>query len=142
VAAAARADAPKVLTDLPDGIIAPRRVGAGFRLVAAFGKGREVQLFYSDGVVGYSVFADQGPLAWDDLPAGGGWGSVDGTQVRVYSSAAGHVMLWEHDDTTYTCVSDAPLDDVSAFVGAFGHPDQAGVLQQIGRFVTGPFSWD
>ena len=49
-------------------------------------------------------------------------------------------MVWGNDDVTYTCVTDAPLDEVAA-VAADLSPGDGGALEDVGRFVTAPFSW-
>ena len=50
-------------------------------------------------------------------------------------------MVWGSHDVTYTCVTDAPLDEVAAVATDLSGPDDSGVVEDVGRFVTAPFSW-
>jgi hypothetical protein len=140
----ARGSTPMPLRRVPDDVRAPARVDGGFRLVSVLGgsDGEKVQLFYSDGIVGISVFEQPGTVDWDTLPARGAAATVDGTRARAYTTAAGHALVWDSGGVTYTCVSDAPLTDMAAFAAAFGATGSPGWAEQVGRLVTGPFSWD
>ncbi len=133
---------PWALRKVPADVKAPKRVGDGFVLLGVYGQpGGSTQLYYSDGLVGMSVFESQGDLAWDELPRGGHATSLDGTRARFYSTAAGSAVVWEHDDVTYTCVTDGPMEEVQGVAADFAHRDQPSTLEHIGRYVTGPFSW-
>jgi hypothetical protein len=136
-----RADAPHALADVPDDLSAPKRVGNGFVLSGVYSQpDGSVQLYYSDGLLGLSVFEREGELDWDALPAGGRTTEIDGRRTRVYTTAAGTAMVWGNDDVTYTCVTDAPISEVAA-VAADLSPSDGGALEDVGRFVTAPFSW-
>jgi sigma-E factor negative regulatory protein RseB len=136
-----RADAPHALADLPDNLSAPKRVGNGFVLSGVYSQpDGSVQLYYSDGLLGLSVFEREGELDWGALPAGGRTTEIDGRRTRVYATAAGTALVWGHDDVTYTCVTDASLEEVTA-VAADLSPSDGGALEDAGRFVTAPFSW-
>jgi len=138
----ARKDAPDVLADLPDGMRAPKRIGRGFVLVGTYSQpDGSVQLYYSDGLLGLSVFERTGELAWDELPAGGRTMELGGTRTRVYATSAGLAVVWGSDGITYTCVTDASLDEIREIADDLAHGDDSDVLEDIGRFVTGPFSW-
>jgi hypothetical protein len=139
------ARAPQRVHDVPDALHVPTKVEDGYRLVTTLGRGDDqdgVQLFYSDGVVGLSVFEAEGTLDWDRLPAGGAETTVDGQRARVYSSAAGHALVCERDGVTYTYVSDAPVAEITAFAAGFDDAHETGWLERASRFVTGPFSWE
>ncbi len=81
-----------------------------------------------------------GELDWDALPDGRSDGTARRRPARVYSTAAGSAVVWGSDDVTYTCVTDAPLDEVAA-VTATLTPTSSSALEDIGQFVTAPFSW-
>jgi hypothetical protein len=133
---------PWALRSVPDDLSAPKRIGDGFVLLGVYGQpGGSTQLYYSDGLVGLSVFETAGDLAWDDLPAGGWWTSLGGSRARVYSTAAGSAVVWEHHDVAYTCVTDGSLGDIEEVADDFARWDEPSTLEDIGHYVTGPFSW-
>lgn len=133
---------PWALREVPHDLNAPKRIGDGFVLLGMYGQpGGSTQLYYSDGLIGLSVFETAGALAWDDLPGGGRSTTLAGTRARVYPTAAGSAVVWEHNDVTYTCVTDGSMDEVVAVAADFAHWDEPSTLEDIGRYVTGPFSW-
>jgi len=138
------APAPVPLPSPPQGLPAPKRVGDGFRRVSVLqpGAGGDVQLYYSDGLVGISVFVDRGGVDWAALPAGSTATEVDGEPARAYTTPEGNAVVWEEDGNTFTCVSHASVAEVGDFASAFGDPGDDGWLTRAGRFVTEPFSWD
>ena len=73
-------------------------------------------------------------------PPGGRTIELGGPRTRVYRTAAGTAVVWGNDDVTYTCVTDAPLDEVAAVASDLS-PSGGGPLEDVGRFVTAPFSW-
>ena len=142
VDAQSRANAPHPLTGVPDALRAPKRVGKSFVLTGVYSQpDGSVQLYYSDGLLGLSMFEREGDLAWDSLPAGGRVVKVGGVRAKVYATAVGTAIVWGHGDVTYTCVTDAPMDDVTAVVSDFSRDESTDVVQDVGRFVTAPFSW-
>jgi MucB/RseB N-terminal domain len=139
---ASRANAPRALEGVPDDLVGPKRIGTGFVLSGVYSQpDGTVQLYYSDGLLGLSVFEHEGRLAWDALPAGGRTIELRDDRARVYATAAGAAVVWGHDDVTYTFVTDAPLEDVTAIAASFSRSGDSGVVSEIGRFVTKPFSW-
>jgi negative regulator of sigma E activity len=133
---------PWALREVPDDLNAPKRIGDDFVLLGMYGQpGGSTQLYYSDGLVGLSVFETAGELAWGDLPAGGRSTTLGGTRARVYPTAAGSAVVWEQNDVTYTCVTDGPMDEVAGVAADFARSDEPSTLDDIGRYVTGPFSW-
>jgi hypothetical protein len=143
VDAQSRASAPHSLAGVPDGLQAPKRAGKGFVLTGMYSQpDGSVQLYYSDGLLGLSVFEREGELAWGSLPAGGRVVAMRGVRAKVYSTAAGTAVVWGHDSITYTCVTDAPMDDVTAVMADFTRGKDSGFIDDVGRFVTAPFTWD
>jgi negative regulator of sigma E activity len=137
-----RDDAPDPLADLPDHFRAPKRIGQGFVLSDAYSQpDGSVQLYYSDGLLGLSVFERAGELAWDELPAGGRTVELGGTRTKVYATSAGLAVVWGKDGLTYTCVTDASLDEIRAIAADIARSDDSDALDDISRFVTAPFSW-
>jgi hypothetical protein len=135
-------DAPDALDGAPDALTAPRKIGRGFVLAGVYSQpSGAVQLYYSDGLLGLSVFEREGDLDWDALPSGGRRVQLHGTPARVYTTIAGSAAVWTADGITYTAVTDAPDDEVAAIVADMDRADEPGTMEDIGRFITRPFSW-
>ena len=120
---------------------APERAGDGFRLAGRYRDGDgTVQLFYSDGLFGVSVFEQEGKLDWSGLPAGEAR-TVGDHDARQYRTPTGVVTVWESGDVVYTAVADAPadqLDEVLADLAPSGSPS---TFERVTSFVLGPFDW-
>jgi hypothetical protein len=136
--------APVKLASLPKGYDAPVRIGGRYVLVGRYLRDDgTVQLYYSDGLFGISLFEQRGALDWNGLPRGGGGVDVGDDRGRNYEVAGGTVLVWEHDDLTLTAVSDATRRDLHTFALAFGRQSGGGdgVLDDIADFVLGPFGF-
>jgi MucB/RseB N-terminal domain len=121
---------------------APSTAGDGFRLAGRYRDAADtVQLFYSDGLFGVSVFEQEGKLDWSGLPAGGDARTVAGHDGRRYGTPAGVVTIWESDDVVYTAVTDAPDDQVDELLADFASTDDPSTVERVTSFVLGPFSW-
>jgi hypothetical protein len=132
---------PSPMRDAP-GDVPGRSIGDGFELLGAYGRADgSTQLYYSDGLFGLSLFAEPGDLAWSELPPGGSTTDFGGVDTRVYRTPGGSAVVWEDEDITYTCVTDAPLHEIEAVVVDLEQWHEPSTLEEIGRFVTGPFSW-
>ncbi len=137
-----RGSAPNELKEVPDDLRAPKRIGRGFVLSGVYSHSDgSVQLYYTDGLLGLSVFERVGELAWDELPSGGRTMELGGTRSRVYATSAGLAVVWGSKGVTYTCVTDASLGEIRAIADDLGHNDDSDIIEDIGRFVTAPFSW-
>jgi MucB/RseB N-terminal domain len=120
---------------------APGTAGNGFRLVGRYRDANgAVQLFYSDGLFGVSVFEQEGKLDWSGLPAGGEPGAVADHDARRYRTATGVVTVWESDNLVYTAVADAPADQMGEMLADFTS-DSPSTFQRVTSFVLGPFDW-
>jgi sigma-E factor negative regulatory protein RseB len=100
-----------------------------------------VQLFYSDGLFGVSVFEQKGELDWSGLPAGGDARAVAGQDGRRYRTPAGVVTVWQSDEVVYTAVADAPDDQVDELLADVASAGTSSALERVTNFVLGPFSW-
>jgi sigma-E factor negative regulatory protein RseB len=132
------------LAKVPDGYTAPNSAGDGFHLVGRYRQGNGVvQLFYSDGLFNVSVFEQPGELDWGALPAGGTDSTVSDHRTLSYETAAGTVMFWNTNGSVFTCISDAPADEVAGFVTTFANASDNGSdpIHDAIHFVLGPFSW-
>jgi sigma-E factor negative regulatory protein RseB len=136
--------APAKLVNVPKGYDAPARIGARYALVGRYLRDDgAVQLYYSDGLFGISLFEQRGSLDWNGLPRGGGGVTIGDDRARDYEVAGGTVLVWEHGDLTLTAVSDATVRDLQTFAVAFGHQSggDGGVLDDVADFVLGPFGF-
>jgi sigma-E factor negative regulatory protein RseB len=119
---------------------APKRLGAGFRLVGAYQKERNLlHFFYSDGLHGLSVFEQRGRLTARAMPAGGRRVEIGGHTVRSWSTSVGDVTVWEGDGVVYTVVSDAP--DATTAVEDLPHADRPKRLRRVAEVVVSLFRW-
>ncbi|MFM8304172.1 MAG: hypothetical protein ACKOA9_07755 [Actinomycetota bacterium] len=135
---------PDRVSDLPDGFDAPARVPGGFVLAGRYLRDDgTIQLYYSDGLFGVSVFQQRGDLARRGLPPGGDEVDVDGATAWGYAVAGGTVLVWDHDEVTRTVVSDATVADLRVFAAAFDDRSdtEPSTIERIADFVLGPFGW-
>ena len=128
-----RITAPFVsVTRLPGGFV---RVGA-YRAADA---GREQ--YFTDGLVGVSVFEWSGSLKPGSLPAGGSYGSAGRPDARIYESPVGQVVVWDAGGRTYTVVSEATPVETARIVASLPKDGTDDVPTRVGRFLIGPFTW-
>ncbi len=135
---------PDKIAALPSGFDAPAKVPGGYVLAGRYLRDDgTVQLYYSDGLFGVSVFQQRGDLDWNGLPRGGDGVEIDGSAARGYEVAGGTVLVWDRDDVTRTVVSDATVADLRAFAAAFDDrtDHSPGIVRRITDFVLGPFGW-
>lgn len=134
---------PERLRDLPKGYLAPKRVGDRYELLGQYRRpDGTVQLFYSDGIFGLSMFEQRGELDWGALPPGAKVRSIGGHEARQYATPGGEVLVWTAAGTIFTSVSDAPIDEVDAWVRDFLPKEHGSAVDSIARFVLGPFGWE
>ncbi len=135
--------APDTVRALPEGFVAPARV-AGFVLAGRYARDDgTVQLYYSDGLFGLSLFQQVGVLDPGGLPAADARVRVHETGALGYEVAGGSVLVWERDGMTRTLVSDATVADLREFAAAFDDrvADAPGLVDRVADFLLGPFGW-
>jgi hypothetical protein len=121
----------------------PRDIGEGFELVDAHRHSDgALQLYYSDGLHGLSLFEKRGRLDHDALPGSGRDTTVNGHSVRVYDNAAGRTLVWDTSTSVYACVTDAPPGAVPTLLQKFPAHRGRGALTGLMHFVLAPFSWE
>jgi hypothetical protein len=122
---------------------APHSLGDGFELVDVYRQpDGSRQLYYSDGLVGMSVFEEKGTLDTDALPHGGRTTTVAGRDARVYETAGGRTVVWGTDKVVYTCVSDASTRTMDTLLAKLPAQPGHGIVARVTHFVLGPFSWE
>ena len=140
-------NAPQRVDTLATRFRPPSSPPTGFQLAGTYRRDDgAIQLFYSDGLFDVSVFEQGGELDWSALPSGGRDVAVDGQRARAYATSSGTILVWQHGAVAFTCVSDAPLGDLTSFASAFNRAPRdaggGGVLRDISDFVLGPFGWN
>jgi hypothetical protein len=134
---------PVSMAKLGRGWDAPRALGNGFELVDAYRRpDGSLQLYYSDGLHGMSVFEQRGRLARDALPGGGHDATLSGHRVRVYDNAGGRTIVWDTGRAVYACVTDAPAGAVGTLLNKLPAHHSRGTLAGAMHFVLAPFSWE
>ena len=93
------ADDPAVMTD----------IGHGMTRTAIFQADDVVQVRYSDGAHGVSVFHQPGKLDWDALPETGETVMMDDGPVWMASTSDVEVLVMQRGDLVVTVVADADM---------------------------------
>jgi hypothetical protein len=133
-----RARSAEPLDEIPAGYEATS-TPSGYVLVGRSRHPNGIELLYSDGLFSVSVLEQRGDLDWDALPRGGTSTDVDDNRARRYSEPGVDVIVWEHDGTVFTAVSDAPSDVIDEMIAGFS-PDRS-TAEKVVDFVLDPFGW-
>ena len=140
----AKDKAPEKVASLPERVRRAADRGDTYVLVGRYLRDDGVvQLYYSDGLFGVSLFEQRGDLDWNGLPRGGGAVDIGDDRGRGYEVAGGTVLVWEHDDLTYTS-SPTPR---RATCGrspprSTREPVTTAADRRRHDFVLGPFGWN
>ena len=137
---------PRGRSPRPITIVAPfhsfPRLPAGFVRVGSYraaGGGREQ--YYSDGLVGVSVFEWGGSLKPGSLPTGGAYGTAGDGDARTYETPVGAVTVWDASGRTFAVVSEATPIETARIVAALPQDGPDDGPTRVGRFLIGPFTW-
>lgn len=138
--------APKGSGPAPVVVAAPfrslARLPGGFVRVGSYraaGGGREQ--YFSDGLVGVSVFEWGGSLKPGSLPTGGSYGAAGRADARLYESPVGSVAVWDTDGRTFAVVSEATPIETARIIAALPAEGTDDGPTRVGRFLIGPFTW-
>jgi hypothetical protein len=101
---------------LPAPYLAPTELADGYQRVGVLEDSNGIQVVYSDGLHGLSVFEHIGALGPGSLPAGGAPVTIGRSTGVRYVWAGGQLVVWRERGTTYTAVGDAPAAEVLAAV--------------------------
>ena len=119
----------------------PASVGDGYRLLGRWEHGDDLaQLYYTDGVLSVSVFEQPGRLDWSALPRDGDAVEIGGRPARRYALPVGEAWVFERGGVVYTCVGDAPADEVAAIAADVSAPEPSRA-NAFAQLVVDPFSW-
>ena len=119
----------------------PASVGNGYRLLGRWEHGDDLaQLYYTDGVLSVSVFEQPGRLDWSVLPRDGDAVEIGGRPARRYALPVGEAWVFERGGVVYTCVGDAPADEVAAIAADVSAPEPSRATR-FAQLVVDPFSW-
>lgn len=114
---------------------APSVLAGGYVRLGAYRRGPAVQVVYSDGVYGLSLFEQRGRL-----------GEVPGLArpVRIGDGRGWHltwpggdVVTWQAGDAVYTLVGEAPPEEVLAAARSVPPPSRAPLLERLRRACRG-----
>ena len=119
---------PVTLGALPSSFRAAATLAQGYEHVAAFRQGSLVQVVYSDGLHGLSVFTQPGRLAWGSLPGGGRSVPFGGRTAVVYDWPGGQAVTWQAGNLVYTVVGDGPVEEVLAAAASVPGPPSPSLL--------------
>lgn len=110
---------------------APASLAGGYRRVGAYRHARAVQLLYSDGLHGLSLFTQPGNLAPGALPAGGEAVWVGAAAAVHYTWPGGEVITWESGRMVHTLVGDGTPGDLLAAAASIPAPGRPSVLDRL-----------
>lgn len=99
---------------LPAAYRGPEALAGGFRRVGAYRHERLVQVLYTDGLHGMSLFSQPGTLSGGTLPPGGEAVRVGSTSGLRYTWSGGEVVTWQTGHLVHTLVGDATPGDLLA----------------------------
>ena len=101
-------------TSLPAPYLDPAQLAQGYQRVGVLQAYNGIQVVYSDGLHGLSVFEHLGSYDPSSLPATGEPVTVGRARAMRYVWAGGQLVIWRERGATYTGVGDAPAAEVLA----------------------------
>jgi sigma-E factor negative regulatory protein RseB len=92
--------------------VAPAVLPGGYQRVGVYRRGKTLQVVYSDGMHGLSMFEQPGKLDTRGIPSGGQQVAVGPGGGVSFVYAGGQVVMWQAGPSAYTVVGDGAPDDV------------------------------
>jgi sigma-E factor negative regulatory protein RseB len=118
------------------GWAAPETLPGDYRLQAAYAlpesEGSSLHLVYGDGLYTISVYQQRGTLHADALE-GAEADTRDGMHHYTWPGAEPTRMVWSGDDLTFTAVTDAPAEHITAAVEVFPHASPPSLPRRMVR---------
>jgi hypothetical protein len=93
--------------------VAPASLPGGYRRVGLFNRAGALQVVYSDGLHGLSMFEQAGRLDTGSMPAGGQPVKIGSHNGYQWAYSGGQVVVWHAGGTTYTVIGDGAPEDVA-----------------------------
>lgn len=124
---------------VPAAFRGPAELPGGYTRVAVYRHGRLVQLLYSDGLHGLSLFSQPGRLSSASLPRGGEMVRIGAAAGVHYTWPGGDVVAWQAGPVVHTLVGDGTEADLLAAAVALpaaGGTSLLGRLRQTSRMVA------
>lgn len=115
---------------------APAALGAGYRRVGTYRDGSMLQVLYSDGVYGLSIFEQRGALRRASVPHSARAVRVGARRAWTMSWAGGEIVMWQAGDAVFTAVGEGPLGDVLDAASALPDGGQPSLLERVRRAIT------
>jgi hypothetical protein len=118
---------------------APESLDSVYNRVGVYDDGEVVQVLYTDGNVGVSLFEQEGSLDWAALPGGGEEVQVNGTRAwtRTTPGVDGApdetVLVVPKGAVVYTLVSEAPREDLIALAEGLPEAEPFSLSERAGR---------
>ena len=119
------------LDALPSTVRVARALAQGYQHVAAYRQGGLVQLLYSDGLHGLSLFAQPGRLDRSSLPGGGRAVQLGPWTGVLYGWPGGQAITWQAGTLVYTVVGDGPLEEIVQAAASVPGPPSPSVLSRV-----------
>lgn len=127
------------------GWVAPQRLPGGFEIVDASALGDDVsslQLLYADGLYAISVYEQPGRLDGRAARAQGARPATLGDMhVYRWPGAEPATVAWSGADRTFTAISDAPPDVLSAALRGLPSDPPPGITTRMRRGLTRVADW-
>ena len=114
---------------LPPPLRVPPELAGGYRRSSAYVRGGQVQVLYSDGLHGLSLFVQRGRLA--ALPPAAERVSIGRAGAAAWAWSGGEVVTWQRGGVVYGAVGDAPEDELLAAARSVPGPGRVGAAATL-----------
>jgi sigma-E factor negative regulatory protein RseB len=110
---------------------APAHLAGDYHRVGVLRRSGALQVLYSDGLHGLSLFAQPGRLDRRALPPGGASVRVGASMATSFTWAGGQVVLWQARGAAYTVVGDGEPADVLEAARSIPAPAPLGAWDRL-----------
>jgi negative regulator of sigma E activity len=124
---------PHLATHIDAPLVAPGALASGYRKIGMFRREKALQVVYSDGVHGLSLFEQPGRLDRSSVPSGGRPVAVGPAGGFHWVYPGGQVVVWEARGSTFTAVGDGSPEDVLAASRSIPSAPRRSLLARLRR---------